>query len=79
LISYNACISACEKAGQWLQALKLLHQLQGQKLQGDVIMSPGCSFFVAPRIQLVDDVSRKKGEHPKKWIRYPKKVQSQSI
>lgn len=46
LISYNACISACEKAGQWLQALKLLHQLQGQKLQGDVIMSPGCSFFV---------------------------------
>ena len=57
LISYNACISACEKAGQWVQALKLLHQLTGQKPQGDVIMSPGCKWsMMCPKVNILNDV-----------------------
>ncbi|CAK0822633.1 unnamed protein product [Prorocentrum cordatum] len=37
IISYSAGISACEKAGQWRQALLLLGELQDARLEPNVI------------------------------------------
>eukprot|EP00959_Pyramimonas_sp_CCMP1952_P443997 9295455-Pyramimonas_sp.AAC.1 len=37
VVSYNAGISACEKAGQWEQALLLLGELQEARIDPTVI------------------------------------------
>ena len=38
LVTCSAGISACEKGGQWPEALSLLRELGGVQLQPDVIM-----------------------------------------
>ena len=37
LVSYNAGISACEKGGQWPEALSLLREMDQVKLEPNVI------------------------------------------
>ena len=37
VISYNAAISACEKGGQWQQALSLLSEMQDAGVTRNVI------------------------------------------
>ena len=37
IVTFNAAISACEKANQWKQALALVSEAQGRGLSCDVI------------------------------------------
>ena len=37
VISYNACISACEKAERWQQALQLMKEAEEQGIEVNVI------------------------------------------
>lgn len=41
LISYNALLSACEKAARWQLALHFLQQLRSLRVQGDIVMILG--------------------------------------